>query len=98
MSFHRNKKQTRKSSWYDWSSFAKSDIHDRYMINVREKFDTLQKTSERHTLTDIILIYKNMKAMVCSPDSDADFDIIAGVLQRNTLALYIFTICLDYVL
>ena len=37
--------------------------------------------------------------MVCSPDGDTDFfDISAGVLQGDTLAPYIFIICLDYVL
>ena len=37
--------------------------------------------------------------MVRSPDGDTDFfDISAGVLQGDTLAPYIFIICLDYVL
>ena len=37
-----------------------------------------------------------MKVKVRSPDGDTDyFDIIAGVLQRDT---YLFIICLDYVL
>ena len=37
--------------------------------------------------------------MVQSPDGDTDFfDIIAGVLQGDTLAPYLFVICLDYVL
>ena len=37
--------------------------------------------------------------MVRSPDGGTDFfDISAGVLQGNTLAPYIFIICLDYVL
>ena len=36
---------------------------------------------------------------VRSPDVDTDyFDIVAGVLQGDTLAPYIFIICLDYVL
>ena len=34
-----------------------------------------------------------------SPDGDTEyFDIVAGVLQGNTLAPYLFIICLDYVL
>ena len=34
-----------------------------------------------------------------SPDGDTEyFDIVAGVLQGDTLALYLFIICLDYVL
>ena len=40
-----------------------------------------------------------MKVKVHSPDGDTDyFDIVAGVLQGNTLAPYLFVICLDYVL
>ena len=35
---------------------------------------------------------------VRSPDGDTEyFDIVAGVLQRNTLSPYVFIICLDYV-
>ena len=45
------------------------------------------------------MLYKNTKVKVCSPDGDTGyFDIVAGVLQGNTLALYFFIICLDYVL
>ena len=37
--------------------------------------------------------------MVCSPDGDADFsDIVAGVLQGDTLTPYMFVIYLDNVL
>ena len=36
---------------------------------------------------------------VRSPDGDTEyFDIVAGVLQGDTLALYLFIICVDYVL
>ena len=46
-----------------------------------------------------MLLYKNTKAMVCSPDGNTDFfDIVTGVLQEDTIALYIFIICLDYIL
>ena len=45
------------------------------------------------------MLYKNMKMKVHSTDGDTDyFDIVAGVLQGNTLALYLFIICLDYML
>ena len=36
---------------------------------------------------------------ICSPAGDTDyFDIVAAVLQTDTLASYLFIICLDYVL
>ena len=46
-----------------------------------------------------MMLYRNTKAKVRSPDGDTDyFDIVAGVLQGDTLALYHFITCLDYVL
>lgn len=51
------------------------------------------------TVAAIMMLYKNTRSMVRSPDGDTDFfDIIAGVLQGDTLAPYLFIICLDYVL
>ena len=47
----------------------------------------------------IKILYRNTKVKVRSPDADTEyFDIVAGVLQEDTLALYLFIICLDYVL
>ena len=52
----------------------------------------------KETVTAIMMLYKNMKVKVHSLDGDTDFfDIVAGVLQRDTLAPYLFIICLDYV-
>ena len=46
-----------------------------------------------------MMIYTDRKVKVRSPDGDTDyFDIVAGVLHGDTLALYLFIICLDYVL
>ena len=46
-----------------------------------------------------MILYRNTKVKVRSPDSDTEyFDIVAGVLQGDTLAPYLFIICLDYVL
>ena len=46
-----------------------------------------------------MILYRNTKVKVRSPDGDTDyFDIIARVLQGDTLAPYLFIICLDYVL
>ena len=44
-------------------------------------------------------MYQNTTAKVQSLDRDTDpFDVLAGVLQGDTLAPFIFIICLDYVL
>ena len=52
LSLHRNKKQTVKSLQYDWSSLTNSDSRNQYTVTVKNKFDTLQETSERHPLND----------------------------------------------
>ena len=45
-----------------------------------------------------MMLYRNTKVKVRSSDGDTDyFDIVASVLQRDTLAPYLFIICLDYV-
>ena len=46
-----------------------------------------------------MMLYKNTEVKVRSPDGETDyFSIVAGVLQRDTLAPCLFIICLDYVL
>ena len=53
----------------------------------------------KETVAAITILYRNTKVKVRSPDGDTEyFDIVAGVLQGDTLALYLFIICLDYVL
>ena len=53
----------------------------------------------KKTIAAIMMLYKNTKVKVRSPDGDTDyFDIVAGVLQGNILAPYLFFICLNYVL
>ena len=42
-----------------------------------------------------MMLYKNTKAMIHSPDGDTDFNIVAGVLQEDTLVPYMFIIGLD---
>ena len=53
----------------------------------------------KETVTAIMILYRNTKVKVRSPDVDTDyFDIVAGLLQEDTLAPFLFIICLDYVL
>ena len=53
----------------------------------------------KETVAAIMMLYRNTKVKVRSPDGDTDyFNIVAGVLQGDTLAPYLFIICLDYVL
>ena len=53
----------------------------------------------KETVPAITIFYRNTKVKVRSPDGDTEyFDIVAGVLQGDKLAPYIFIICLDYVL
>ena len=53
----------------------------------------------KETIAAITILYRNTKVKVRSPDGDTDdFDIVAGVLQGDTLAPYLFIICLDYML
>ena len=53
----------------------------------------------KETVAAIMIFYRNTKVKVRSPDGDTDyFDNVAGVLQGDTFAPYLFKICLDYVL
>ena len=50
----------------------------------------------KETVAAITILYRNTKVKVRSSDGDKEyFDIVAGVLQRDTLAPYHFIICLD---
>ena len=53
----------------------------------------------KEIITAKIMLYRNTKVKVRSPNGDTDYsDMVAGVLQGDTLPLYLFIICLDYVL
>ena len=50
----------------------------------------------KETVASMMKLYKNRKAIVCSPDGDTDFfNIIAGVLQGYILVPYMLMIYLD---
>ena len=53
----------------------------------------------KETVAAITILHTNTKVKVRSSDGDTEyFDIVAGVLQGDTLAPYFFIICLNYVL
>ena len=51
----------------------------------------------KETIAAITILYRNTKVKVRSPDGDTEyFDIVAGVLQGDTLAPYLFIIYLEH--
>ena len=53
----------------------------------------------KETVADIMMLYRNTKVKVRSPDGDTEyFDIVSRVLQGDTQAPYLFIITLDYML
>ena len=53
----------------------------------------------KETIAAITILYRNTEVKVRSPDGDTEyFDIVAGVLQGDAQAPYLFIISLDYVL
>ncbi len=53
----------------------------------------------KETVAAIMMLYRNAKVKVHSPDDDPDyFKIVASVLQGDTLAPFLFVICQDYAL
>ena len=78
-------------------------------VNFAKAFDSIHRgkmeqilfaySLPRETIAAIMMKYRNIKVKIRSSDGDTDyFDIVAGVLQRDTLAPHLFIICLDYVL
>ena len=58
----------------------------------------LAYVTPKETIAAITILYRNTNVKVRSPDGDTEyFDIVAGVLQGDTLAPYLFIIFLDYV-
>ena len=52
----------------------------------------------KETVASIITLYRNTKVKGAHQIKTDYFNIVAGVLQRDTLAPYLFIICLDSVL
>ena len=78
-------------------------------VDFTKAFDSIQRGNmeqvlrayglPKETVAAIMILYRNTKVKVRSPDGNTDyFDIVAGILQGDTLATYLFIINLDYVL
>ena len=78
-------------------------------VNFTKTFDSIHRGKmeqillayglPNETVAAITILYRNIKVKLSSPEGDTEyFDIVAGVLQGDTLALYLYIIRLDYVL
>ena len=78
-------------------------------VNFTKAFDSIHREEMeqilltysllKETVAAILMLYRNTKVKVCSLNIDTDnSDIVAGKLQGDTLAPYLFIICLDYML
>ena len=73
---------------------AFDSIHRGEMMKILKAYGIPEK------LVDAIkLLYEDTKAKVLSPDGETElFDVLAGVLQGDTLAPYLFVIVIDYIM
>ena len=76
-------------------------------VDFKKAFDSIHRGKLMEILTAygipakivsaINVLYTNTESQVLSPDGDTDFfEILAGVLQGDTLAPFLFVIALDY--
>ena len=76
-------------------------------VDFRKAFDSIHrgkmlKILKAYGIPDILInaiskLYENTRAKILTPDGETElFDIIAGVLQGDTLAPFLFAIVLDY--
>ena len=85
------------SLWYD----STWDFVMAFASMQREKMEQMLQAYGflKEPVTTTMMLYKNTRIMVHSSDGDINFfDIVTGVLQGDTLTLYMFITCLDYVL
>ena len=79
------------------------------IVNFTKAFDSIHRgkieqillaySQPKETVAAIMILDRNNKVKVRSSDGDTDyFAIVAGILQGDTLASYLFIIYLDYVL
>ena len=75
-------------------------------VDFTKAFDSIHRGKKEHTLlayglpketvAAITILLRNTKVKVHSPDGDTEyFDIVAGVLQGDTLAPHLFIFCLE---
>ena len=99
---------------YNWSIkfltvYVEKTYRQQLFVDFTKAFDSIHRGKmeqillayglPKETIDAIMMLYRNTKVKVRSPDGDTDyFNIIAGVLQGDTLAPYLFIICLDKVL
>ena len=88
-----------------WKVYVKKNFEATIsFVNFSKAFDSIHSLLlayglPKETVAVIMMLYKNTKVKVRSSDGDTDYlDIVAGVLQGDTLAPYLFIICLDCVL
>ena len=78
--------------WIIESVYAKNLEVALLLVDFSKAFDFMQRKmkhiSSKETVTSIMILYKNMKAMVYSPSSDTDF-LVIGALVGDTLVLYL---------
>ena len=88
--------------------FARNLAATKLFADFSKAFDSIHKEKmgqilitydlPKETIAAIMMLYKNTKVKVRSPDGETDyFDIVAGVLQVDILALDLLIICPDYV-
>ena len=84
--------------------WAKNLVATILFVDFTKAFDSIERGKMEQILLAygipaIMILYRNNQVKVRSLDGDTDdFNIVAGVLQGDTLAPYLFIICLDNVL